>query len=118
MTLFYIHALLCMEPLYCGHVTPGTAENVLISDVATLIILYTTLSGSELKRLFSYMYSSMSTVVHVVGGICWICLTLNIFLMQEGVTPMYFAAQYSHPRLVELLLAHGADINKVQHCVM
>ena len=43
--------------------------------------------------------------------------TLNIFdLMQIGFTPMYFAAQYNHPRLVELLLAHGADINKVQHC--
>ena len=31
---------------------------------------------------------------------------------------MYFAAKNNHPRLVELLLAHGADINKVQHCVM
>ena len=30
---------------------------------------------------------------------------------------MYFAAQCNHPRLVELLLAHGADINKVQHYV-
>ena len=39
-------------------------------------------------------------------------------LMQTGTTPMYFAAQYNYPRLVELLLAHGADINKVQHCVM
>ena len=38
--------------------------------------------------------------------------------MQTGVTPMYFAAKSDHPRLVELLLAHGADINKVQHCVM
>ena len=46
-------------------------------------------------------------------------LTLDIlFLMQEGVTPMYIAAQCNHPRLVELLLAHGADINKVQHCVV
>ena len=45
-------------------------------------------------------------------------LTLDMFLMQTGKTPMYFAAQYNHPRLVELLLAHGADINKVQHCVM
>ena len=62
------------------------------------------------------------TEVHTVGGlysIGFICLTLDIFLMQDGhgFTPMYFAAQYNHPRLVELLLAHGADINKVQHCV-
>ena len=37
--------------------------------------------------------------------------------MQEGVTPVYFAAKYNHPRLVELLvelfLAHGADISTV-----
>ena len=33
--------------------------------------------------------------------------------MQTGVTPMYFATKNDHPRLVELLLAHGADINKV-----
>ena len=52
------------------------------------------------------------------GGVYWIFLTLAIFVMQDGVTPMYFAAQYNHLRLVELLLAHGADINKVQHCVM
>ena len=31
---------------------------------------------------------------------------------------MYFAASNNHPRLVDLLLAHRADINKVQHCVM
>ena len=45
-------------------------------------------------------------------------LTLDIFLMQDGVTAMYFAAKNKYPGLVELLLAHGADINKVQHCVM
>ena len=55
------------------------------------------------------------TVVHTVGGVCWIYLTLNIFLIQAGVIPMYSAAQHNHPRLVELLLAHGVDINKVQH---
>ena len=48
--------------------------------------------------------------------VCWICLTLDIFLMQRGKTPMYIASQQGHPRLVELLLAHGADINKVQYC--
>ena len=51
------------------------------------------------------------------GGVCCICLTLDIFMMQDGVTAMYFAAQYNHPRLVELLLAHGVGINKVQHYV-
>ena len=35
------------------------------------------------------------------------------FLMQDGFTPMYLAAKNNHPRLVELLLVHGADINKV-----
>ena len=44
--------------------------------------------------------------------------SMDIFLLQIGTTPMYFAAQCNHPRLVELLLAHGADINKVQLCVM
>ena len=58
------------------------------------------------------------TVAHAVGGVCWICLTLalDIFLLQIRTTPMYFAASDNHPRLVELLLAHGADINKVHHC--
>ena len=58
------------------------------------------------------------TVVHAVGGVCWICLTLDISLMQQGFTPMYFASKTNHPRLVELLLAHGADINKVQQCIV
>ena len=58
------------------------------------------------------------TLVHAVGGDCWICLTLDTFLMQYGVTPMYFAAQYNYPRLVELLLAHGADVNKVMYRCM
>ena len=58
------------------------------------------------------------TIVHAIGGVCWICLTLvDIFLMQTGVTPMYFAAQYNHLRLVELLLARGADIKKVYNTV-
>ena len=39
----------------------------------------------------------------------------QVCMMQIGTTPMYFAAKNNHPRLVELLLAHGADINKVQH---
>ena len=40
--------------------------------------------------------------------------SLDISLMQEGLTPMYFASQCNDSRLVELLLAHGADINRVQ----
>ena len=45
-------------------------------------------------------------------------LILYISLIQTGKTAMYFAAQYNHLQLVELLLSHGGDINKVQHCVM
>ena len=30
---------------------------------------------------------------------------------------MYFATKYNHPRLVELLLAHGVDINKAKKCI-
>ncbi|MCG8621737.1 MAG: ankyrin repeat domain-containing protein, partial [Proteobacteria bacterium] len=55
-------------------------------------------------------------VEHTVEGFAD-CIII-IFLMQDGFTPMYFAAKNNHLRLVELLLAHGADINKVQLCVM
>ena len=37
--------------------------------------------------------------------------------MQTGITPIYFAAKNNYLRLVELLLAHGADINKVQRAL-
>ena len=66
-----------------------------------------------------FQHFTVAYCVHAVGGICQVCLSLYIlFLMQTGKTPMYFAAQYNHPKLVELFLAHGADINKVQHCIM
>ena len=36
--------------------------------------------------------------------------------MQRGFTPLYFASRYNHTDVVDLLLASGADINKVEHC--
>ena len=104
-------------------VTPGTAENVLISEVPhfrgtfrTPLYLVWSLDSVLNKEvsLFQcvFLYRGF-TVVHAVGGIYWICLTLDIFLIQTGTILMYFAAKNNHPRLVELLLAHGADINKV-----
>ena len=63
--------------------------------------------GSLIHEVAEY---SMTFVyfVHeeVVGFTC-------VFLMQEGVTPLYLA---SDGEVVELLLSSGADINKVEHC--
>ena len=36
--------------------------------------------------------------------------------MQMESTPLVYASHGGNTRLVEVLLAHGADINKVYHC--
>ena len=46
-----------------------------------------------------------------------ICLSL-MCLMQEGITPLYFASKNDHTELVELLLKRGARVNQVQHTVI
>ena len=72
-----------------------------------------------MMSLFLNQCFTVDMYVQWEGFVRFALITLDIlFLMQTGKTPMYFAAQYNHPRLVELLLAHGADINKVQHCVI
>ena len=40
----------------------------------------------------------------------------NVSLMQRRFTPLYYASNNGHTDVVELLLAGGADINKVEHC--
>ena len=44
---------------------------------------------------------------------CHIYLTLDVFLIQDSYTPLYFASQQGHEEMVKLLLDHKADINKV-----
>ena len=50
------------------------------------------------------------------GSGCWICLTLDVSLLQDGFTALYYASRYGHTDVVTLLLDQGADVNKVQHC--
>ena len=61
-------------------------------------------------------------IVHAVGGVnCWVCLTLDVHVsilyMQQRFTPLYFASQGGHSKVVDLLLERGAQFNKVQHCL-
>ena len=40
---------------------------------------------------------------------------VHVSLMQLGDTPLYFASKNNHTDVVELLLAGGADIDKVEY---
>ena len=46
----------------------------------------------------------------------WICLTLYVSLLQDGLTALYFASFKNHLDVVKFLLQRGAQVNKVQHC--
>ena len=50
------------------------------------------------------------------GRGCWIYLTLDVSLLQDGFTALYFASGEGHQEVVGLLLKNGALVNKVQHC--
>ena len=121
MTLFYF--------VHCSGTSllspPGTAENV---NPHCLIVrcphfrnsfIHHSIYSLEPRQLpisVCVLHRSFTVSLHSTCSgrrFFWICLTLDIFLIQDGFTPMYFAAQGNHPRLVELLLAHGADINRV-----
>lgn len=43
-------------------------------------------------------------------------VTLNIFLHQEGDTPLHDAVRLNHVKLIQLLLLHGGDL-KLKNCV-
>ena len=48
-----------------------------------------------------------------VGGLTLYCCYLYY---QLGYTPLFFASMEGHDELVDLLLAHSAEVNKVQYC--
>ena len=39
-------------------------------------------------------------------------IAIMICLMQDGATPLYIASQEGHPKVVNLLISHGANLDK------
>ena len=56
--------------------------------------------------------------VHAASRGWWICLTLYVSLLQDGTTALYFASSNNHLELVKFLVESGAQVNKVQHCIV
>ena len=60
---------------------------------------------------------ALSHFVHlynVVGGVVGFALTLDVSLLQDGVTALLLASKNDHINVVGLLLENGALVNKVE----